>query len=94
MFQASVTVQLGDGSSACFWTDVWLPDSVIVSFAPNLFRAIDRRFHGRTVKDALFQRRWVRDIAGALTAPVVMIWEKLESIQLQPLSLALRMEVD
>lgn len=42
-----------------------------------------------TVKDALYQRRWVRHITGARTAPVlyeyVLLWDKLESVQLRPL---------
>lgn len=39
----------------------------------------------RTVKDALFQRRWVRDISGAPTMQVlceyVELWETLEEIR-------------
>ena len=72
-----------------FWTDAWLPDGAISSFAPNLFKAVGRRRLGRTVKDALTNRRWVRDISGAPTAPVLYEYAdlcvKLENIQLQPL---------
>jgi hypothetical protein len=67
MFSSSVRVELGDGSSACFWTDAWLPEGQIRTFVPHLFRAVGKRFHKVTVKDALFQRRWVRHITGART---------------------------
>lgn len=36
-------VRLGDGASAKFWTDSWLPDGPLCSIAPSLFQAIDRR---------------------------------------------------
>ena len=85
MFTASVAVQLGDGTSA----DTWLPAGSISTFAANLFKAIGRKRRSRAVKDALSNRRWVRDITGAHTAPVlceyVDLWEKLENIQLRPM---------
>lgn len=84
-----VTIELGDGATARFGTDAWLPSGTISSFAPSLFRAVGRRCRGCTVKDALFQRQWVRDISGALTIQVlcdyVNLLEKLENIQLRPL---------
>jgi hypothetical protein len=64
MFSVSITIEVGDGSSMRFWTDAWLLDGVISTFAPNLFRAVGRRRLGRTVKDALSNRRWVCDITG------------------------------
>lgn len=42
MFQASVAVRIGDGAMVLFWTDHWLPQGPIKSFAPHLFRAIRR----------------------------------------------------
>lgn len=91
MLQASVSVQLGDCATACFWTDPWLPWGTICAFAPSLFRAVGRHFRGRTVKDALQHRQWVKDITGALTVPVlcdyVQLWEALENVELNPLEL-------
>jgi hypothetical protein len=88
MFQASVLVHLGDGTTARFWTDAWLPDGAICNFAPNLFRAVGKRRRSRSVRDALNNRQWLRDITGAPTAVVLteylMLWELLEDIQLQP----------
>jgi hypothetical protein len=88
MFASSVHIRLGDGSSVCFWSDALLPDGHIRSFAPDLFQAVGKRFLKVSVKDALFQRRWVRHITGARTALVlyeyVSLWEKMESIELRP----------
>jgi len=35
MFSYSIVVELGDGVSARFWSDSWLPDGPIASFAPE-----------------------------------------------------------
>ena len=56
MFQSSVSLALGDGSTAKFWTDAWLSAGAISSFAPNLLRAVGRRHRNRTGKDALHLR--------------------------------------
>ena len=89
MFSCSVVVELGDGTSARFWTDSWLTAGPIATFAPHLFRAVGRRFLLVSVKDALSGHHWVRHISRAHTAPVlyeyVDLWEKLEDVQLQPL---------
>ena len=89
MFSCSVRVELGDGVSARFWIDAWLPVGQIKAFAPHLFRAVGKRFLKTSVKDAIFQHRWVRHISGAHTVPVLYeyldLWEKLESVQLRPL---------
>jgi hypothetical protein len=77
MFSSSVTVQVGDGASTRFWIDVWLPDGAIPTFAPNPFKTVGRRRLGRSVKDALTDRRWVRDITGAPTAPVLYEYVQL-----------------
>lgn len=89
MFQCSVYVVVENGASAKFWTDKWLPARAIPSFAPNLFRAVGRRRLGRTVREALADRRWIRDITGARTAPVlyeyVQLWRMLQDVQLRPM---------
>ena len=56
MFSASVTVQVGDGTTARFWTDSWLPDGAICAFAPNLFRAVGWRHRNRTIRDAMLNQ--------------------------------------
>jgi hypothetical protein len=61
----------------------------ISNAAPNLFKAVGRRRLGRTVKDALSNRQWVRDITGARTGAVLLeyasLWATLENVQLRPL---------
>jgi len=64
MFSASVSVQVGDGTTTCFWTDSWLLDGAICLFAPNLFCAIGRRRRNRMIRDALLNHQWVWDIIG------------------------------
>lgn len=56
MFQASVTVLIGDGASALFWIDSWLPNGPICRLAPNLYKAIASRRRRRSVRDALLDR--------------------------------------
>jgi hypothetical protein len=64
-------LKVGDDANAWFWTDAWLPEEAIRTFAPSLFAAVGRRRLKRTVKDALRNRRWVRDIIGACTSAVI-----------------------
>jgi hypothetical protein len=72
MFAYSVSIEVGDGASTRFWTDAWLPAGAIPTFACNLFKAVGRRRLGRSVKDAIMERRWVCDITRARTAPVLI----------------------
>lgn len=89
MGAASITVVLGDGASARMWTDSWLGVGPLCRYAPNLYEAISRNGRKRTIKDAMHQRRWVRDIVGARTAQVLVqyirVWGILKSITLDPL---------
>lgn len=88
MFRASVIVRLGDGASAMFWTDSWLPPGPLSEQAPHLYQAICKPGRKWTVREALLQRRWVRDISGAPTMAVLYeyatLWERLEDVVLQP----------
>jgi hypothetical protein len=54
MFCCSVSVELGNGASARFWTDSWLPTGQIKSFVPHLFQAVGKWFWNVSVRDALF----------------------------------------
>ncbi|WVZ82473.1 hypothetical protein U9M48_029730 [Paspalum notatum var. saurae] len=87
LFRASVSVVLGDGAHALFWTDAWLPEGAICNFAPRLFRAVGCRRRGRTVREALQEDQWVRDIVGAPTAAVIdeflCLRELLHDVQLR-----------
>lgn len=88
MFKASVTFLVGDGAKIRFWTDAWLLDGAICSFAPSLFRAIGPRRRHRSVRDALHDRQWTKDITRALTAAVLVeyihLWEVVDGYLLAP----------
>jgi hypothetical protein len=53
MVEASASIALGDGVSAKVWIDCWLPVWTIRSFAPHLFGTVSKRYHSRTVREAL-----------------------------------------
>jgi hypothetical protein len=90
MFSSSVSVQVGDGASARFWEDSWLPDGPLRRTAPNLYLAVAARRRARKVRDALHDKQWTRDVTGAPTAAVLLeyfqVWDALETIQLDPLT--------
>ena len=71
MFEASWTVRLGDDMTTSFWMDRWLSVGPLHSFALALFNATLRTGHDRSVRDALLNRRWVRDITKATTTQVL-----------------------
>lgn len=71
MFRVSVSVRIGDGASARFWTDSWLPTRPISTTAPHLFSAVPARRHRCTVRDTLEDNLWTRDVTEAPTAAVL-----------------------
>jgi hypothetical protein len=79
---------VGDGALARFLTDAWLSGDAVCCFAPSLFRAVGSRRRNRSVKDALNNRQWARDITSASTAAVlceyVQLCDMVDDIQLQP----------
>lgn len=87
MFQASVSMMVGNGKSTLFWLDKWIHGESIADLAPCLLQAVGPRIRkSRTVQEALQDRRWVRDITGGLTVQVILdylfIWDKIYHWQL------------
>ena len=87
MFQASVYVELGDGTTALFWSDRWLQGSSFQDLAPCLCNAVSARVRAqRTVAQALSNRQWIKDITRALTVQVLVeylqTWDRMQLIQL------------
>ncbi|GJN23165.1 hypothetical protein PR202_gb10790 [Eleusine coracana subsp. coracana] len=68
MFDASIQVKIGNGALAGFWTDKWLEGSSFQDLAPDLFSAVSRSGVKRTVREALQDRKWIRDITGPLSS--------------------------
>ncbi|WVZ94091.1 hypothetical protein U9M48_040028 [Paspalum notatum var. saurae] len=85
LFAAAIQVAVGSGEDTLFWTD----RKFLAELAPNLVLAISKGARKqRTVFQALTNRRWVKDIRGALTVQVlveyVKIWEMVDDVILQP----------
>ena len=56
-----------------FWKDRWLNETSIADLAPHLIQNIARRvINRRTIAEAIYNHRWVADIKGALTIPVLV----------------------
>jgi hypothetical protein len=68
VFDVSTFMVLGDGVSALFWEDRWLDGEAIRELAMDLYALIPKRLRRRrTVRQALMERCWITDIAGALS---------------------------
>src|SRR4051812_20110862 len=67
IFRASTSWTLGDGRSCKFWVDHWLDGNSIQETAPLIFQKVPRRCRKLTsVRDALLDRSWTRQISGSL----------------------------
>lgn len=75
--------------TASFWKDRWLGVGPLHSFAPALYNATLRIGRSCSVRDALLNRRWVRDITGATTTQVLCdylrTWALVHNTVLDPL---------
>lgn len=87
LFDASTTVEVGNGRRALFWRDAWLDGKSIRSLAPDLLPCVAPSVvNSRTVADALCGRRWTRDLSGPLhldmLAQYLRLWVRLDSVLL------------
>ncbi|WVZ88204.1 hypothetical protein U9M48_034749 [Paspalum notatum var. saurae] len=86
LFRASSEILVGNGETVLFWIDNWLDGLPMEVLAPNLFKAVPRRFHSRSLKDGLQNSTWISDIRGTLTEIMVIeyveVWEKVQQISL------------
>lgn len=85
IFKAATSICLGDGQRAKFWTDKWLPGGCsIEDLAPALFSFV--KDSGRSVKEALCNRNWIKDITGGISvqamAQYLRIWDIIQSVSL------------
>jgi hypothetical protein len=89
MFTISLVTSVGNGESTHFWTDKCLHGGSVDQLAPDLSLLIPKRvFKERTVKDALLNRQWIKDIRGGLHVQALIeflwLWDVLLGIQLMP----------
>jgi hypothetical protein len=79
---------LGNGENILLWKDRWLNGTSIADLAPHLIQNIARRvINRRTIAEAIYNHRWVADIKGALTIPVlveyVQVRDQVQGVVLQ-----------
>lgn len=89
IFNASIQVQIGDGTRPLFWIDPWLEGTSIQLFALELCKAARKRAQNScTVALALTAKQWIRDITTPLTIEAFIqymaLWIRLQHIQFQP----------
>jgi hypothetical protein len=80
-FAASISVTVGDGRKAMFWSHTWIRGSSIRSVATTFGAVSPRVRRTRTVRNGILDRVWVRDIIGATTVQVIVqyirVWDLL-----------------
>jgi hypothetical protein len=87
IFNASVSVSVGDGDKTLFWEDPWIAGLAMGAIAPDLIKLVwscIRR--ARTVQQGLLDASWVQDIAGELSVNAVVqflkLWAELRNVAL------------
>jgi hypothetical protein len=80
IFNASVSVSVGDGSAILFWEDPWISGHAVEAIAPAILNmvkpGVKRR---RTVREGLANAAWARDIGGVLSVDAVVQFMQLWS---------------
>jgi hypothetical protein len=87
MFRISVSSVVGDGTRTLFLSDKWPHGKSLHDLAPSLYNHVSKRaIKGSTVRDALDNNAWSRDIQGGLTAAALMeylqLWDILAGVVL------------
>lgn len=68
-FSAATSVTIGNGRTASFWTCSWLLMGALRVLFPTLYQHSKRK--NRCVADALYEDRWIQDLAHGRTELVV-----------------------
>ncbi|CAD6343674.1 unnamed protein product [Miscanthus lutarioriparius] len=86
LFNAATSVTIGNGEKAIFWTSRWFLGEAPATLFPALFKHSKR--NNRSVKDAITDHKWVRDVDHSMTVNIitefVALWERLQGIELRP----------
>jgi hypothetical protein len=85
LFNASVSVSVGDGSSILFWVDAWIDGVDAGSIAPALVKLVRPSVRrARTVADGLSANAWASDIGGELTVEALReylaLWNAIQRV--------------
>ena len=87
-FRVAIVSEVGNGKNTIFWTDRWLHGQSLDQLVPTLFGSVNNKARKRTVYEALTEMKWVQDIRGATTVPVLIeffkLWDLLSDLTLQP----------
>ncbi|KAM0860223.1 hypothetical protein ACQ4PT_046687 [Festuca glaucescens] len=80
LFNASVHITIGDGSSVLFWEDAWIGGLSVAAIAPALLKLVWPSIQKhRTVKEGLLANSWALDIAGVLSVDATVGYLRLWS---------------
>jgi hypothetical protein len=87
LFNAATVVTLGNGEKATFWTSRWLQGQAPATLFLALYE--DSKRKKRTIKEALTDSNWIRDIDHNLTQNLLRefmdLWGELRNVVLLPL---------
>jgi hypothetical protein len=87
LFNAATVVTLGNGEKATFWTSSWLQGQAPATLFPALYEHSKRK--KRTIKEALTDSNWIRDIDHNLTQNLLRefmdLWGELRNVVLLPI---------
>jgi len=75
----AIVSKVSNGKNTIFWTDRWLHGQSLDQLVPTLFGSVNNKTRKKTVYEAITEMKWVQDIRGAITVPVLTEYEVLGS---------------
>jgi hypothetical protein len=88
MFEASTSVQVGNGTWVLFWSDRLLDGASIDQLTADVVTTVSRRaLKTRSIADTLQDNQWIRDISGSLSISAlnqyVLLWSRIQTVALR-----------
>lgn len=84
LFAAATRVQVNNGENASFWNSSWLSGTPPAMIFPLLYKHNRRK--NRTVREAIIDDQWIRDLAHNLSEDILRdyfsLWEFIEAADL------------
>jgi hypothetical protein len=86
IFNASITVIVGDGARTLFWEDPWLDGLIVDAVAPAVLSLVRPSIaKSRTEQTGVEGMAWVQDISGELTVDATVqylaLWSAVQAVQ-------------